>query len=493
MNLEALRRRMDEIDAELLRLFEQRMRVAAQIGQYKQRHRLPITDAAREQDKLRDVAAKLPEDLQAYGRALYEELFALSRDYQSRRTGKRCGLLGRTLGHSYSPQIHAQWGGYAYRLYEKEPEELGGFLQSGDFDGLNVTVPYKKAVIPYCAELSDTAKAIGSVNTLIRRGDGSLYGDNTDAFGLESLMSHAGMAVCGKKALVLGSGGTSATACAVLKKLGAAEIAVISRRGADCYENLDRHSDAHLIINTTPVGMYPHNGEQAVDLRLFPHCCGVVDVIYNPARTALLLQAEALGIPHAGGLYMLAAQAKRSAELFTGIPMDDSEIARVTQILRRQMLNIILVGMPGSGKTTVSRLLGKRLNRKIIDTDAQIEARAGMSVSDIFAKCGEAHFRALETEVLREAGKQSGKIIATGGGCVTRAENYPLLRQNGIIVWLERDVALLARDGRPLSQSGDLRQMYEKRRPCYERFADVRVDNNGPLEDTVTQILEVLA
>ena len=395
MDLEALRRRMDEIDAELLRLFAQRMRVAAQIGQYKQRHRLPITDAAREQDKLRDVTAKLPEDLQAYGCALYEELFALSRDYQSRRTGKRCGLLGRTLGHSYSPQIHAQWGGYAYRLYEKEPEELGDFLQSGDFDGLNVTVPYKKAVIPYCAELSDTAKAIGSVNSLIRRGDGSLYGDNTDAFGLESLMSQAGMAVCGKKALVLGSGGTSATACAVLKKLGAAEITVISRRGGNNYENLDRHGDAHIIINTTPVGMYPHNGEQAVDLRLFPHCCGVVDVIYNPARTALLLQAEALGIPHENGLSMLAAQAKRASELFTGKSLPDEDVERSIRAVEHTLQNIVLIGMPGCGKSTLARLLGERLNRPVVELDRLIEETAGLSIPEIFAAQGESGFRVL--------------------------------------------------------------------------------------------------
>ncbi len=493
MNLDELRLQIDAVDTELIRLFEKRMRVAADIARYKQENHLPVLDASREEVKLNDVASKLPEDLQDYSRALYKELFALSRDHQSRLLQKHCGLLGRTLGHSYSPQIHGELGDYEYLLYEKEPEELDAFLKSGSFDGLNVTIPYKKAVIPYCTELSDTAKAIGSVNTLVRRADGTLYGDNTDAFGMKSLILQGGISVAGKKALVLGSGGTSLTARAVLQEMGAKTIVVISRNGEDNYGNLSRHSDAEIIVNTTPVGMYPHNGEQALDLRQFPRLSGVVDVIYNPARTALLLQAEELGIPHAGGLYMLVAQAKASAEAFAGKAIDDSEIARIEKLLRGQMENIVIVGMPGSGKTTVAQALGELLHREVIDTDVEIEKRAGMSIPDIFAQYGEDYFRTLEMEVMGDVGKLDGKIISTGGGCVTREENYPLLHQNGIILWIQRDLNTLARDGRPLSQNSDLQEMYDKRRPCYERFADVCVDNNGTVENTVAKIMEVLA
>ena len=249
----------------------------------------------------------------------------------------RCGLLGEKLGHSYSPAIHAQLADYAYGLYEVAPEDLPAFLTGGDFDALNVTIPYKKAVIPYCAELSPIARRLGSVNVLVRRADGTLYGDNADAFGFEYLVRHSGIDVAGQKALVLGNGGASATIQAVLEQLGA-HVTVISRHGPDNYENLDRHADAHVIVNTTPVGMYPNTGKAAVDLRQFPQCAGVLDIVYNPARTALLLQAERLGIPCAGGLYMLVAQAKRSCEVFTDTVIDDAEILRIHRLLGRTIV-----------------------------------------------------------------------------------------------------------------------------------------------------------
>ena len=252
----------------------------------------------------------------------------------------KCGLLGEKLGHSYSPQIHSMLADYEYKLFEKSPEELEDFLKSGEFDGLNVTIPYKKSVMPYCAELSPTAAQIGSVNTIVRRSDGSLYGDNTDAFGFENLILHNGIEVKGKKALVLGTGGASVTAQAVLKNLGASEVVVISRKGEDNYENIAKHADAEIIANTTPVGMYPNNGKAAVDLTQFPKLSGVLDVVYNPARTALLLQAEKLCIPCAGGLYMLVSQAKRSCELFTGKSIPDSEIDRIERVLSHQMQNM---------------------------------------------------------------------------------------------------------------------------------------------------------
>ena len=405
---------------------------------------------------------------------------------------KRCGLLGEKLGHSYSPQIHSMLADYEYKLFEKSPEELEDFLKSGEFDGLNVTIPYKKSVMPYCAELSPTAAQIGSVNTIVRRSDGSLYGDNTDAFGFENLIVHNGIEVKGKKALVLGTGGASVTAQAVLKNLGASEVVVISRRGEDNYENIAKHADAEIIANTTPVGMYPNNGKAAVDLTQFPKLSGVLDVVYNPARTALLLQAEKLCIPCAGGLYMLVSQAKRSCELFTGKSIPDSEIDRIERVLSHQMQNIVIIGMPGSGKTAVSTMLAERLGRKIFDTDTIVSEKAGMTIPEIFAAQGEAGFRKLETEATAEVGKLSGNIISTGGGVVTVADNYELLHQNGVIVWIERDTNKLARDGRPISLSSDLNELYAARLPLYERFADIKADNNGDINDTVNAIMEMI-
>ena len=404
----------------------------------------------------------------------------------------KCGLLGQKLGHSYSPAIHGMLAGYDYQLFEREPEQLEDFLKNGDWDGITVTIPYKKAVLPYCAELSDTARRIGSVNTIVRRPDGSLYGDNTDAYGFESLVRKSGIQVQGKKALVLGSGGASVTVVAVLKLLGAESVTVISRGSEDNYDNLSRHADARIIANTTPVGMYPNNGQAAVDLAQFPQCEGVLDVVYNPARTALLLQAEKLGIPCAGGLYMLVAQAKRSSELFTGSSIPDSEIGRIEKVLSGQMKNIVLVGMPSSGKSTLAAALGEKLGRPVYEADALIEQEAGMDIPAIFARYGEGHFRALETEILSRLGKLSGAVISTGGGCVTREENYDLLHQNGTIVWLQRGTEKLDKTGRPLSLKNDLNEMYQKREPLYRRFADAAVDNNGSVKATLEQILEVL-
>ena len=403
----------------------------------------------------------------------------------------QCGLLGRKLGHSYSPQIHGLLGSYDYKLFEKEPEEVGDFLKNGDFTGLNVTIPYKKDVIPYLSQLSPVAKRLGAVNTIVRRQDGSLIGHNTDYFGFRYLVERSGLTVRGKKVLVLGSGGASNTAVAVLQELGA-QVVIISRSGENNYHNLHLHHDASVIVNTTPVGMYPNTGISPIDLNLFPQLEGVLDAIYNPARTQILLDAEKQGLVAMNGLWMLVAQAKESAEWFTGSAIDQDKIPEIHACLRRQMENIVLIGMPGCGKSTIGRLLAQHTGKKFVDADDALEARLGRKITDIIPQDGENAFRQMESDTLAELGKQSGLVIATGGGCVTQQRNYPLLHQNGTILWLTRQLHKLPTEGRPLSQPGKLQEMFAQRQSLYRQFADAEISNDGPVEETLEAIRAVL-
>lgn len=400
----------------------------------------------------------------------------------------RCGLLGRKLGHSYSPAIHSQLADYSYELFEKEPEELADFLKNGNFTGLNITIPYKKDVAALCDELSERAKKLGAVNTVVRCSDGTLIGHNTDYFGFRSLVLRSGLNVCSKKVLVLGSGGASVTAVCVLQELGA-DVIVISRSGENNYHNLSIHSDAAVIVNTTPVGMYPNVGVSPVDLSLFPKLEGVLDVVYNPARTQILLDAEERGLVAVNGLWMLVAQAKESAEWFSSQMINDSKIAVIHSKLEHQMENTVLIGMPGCGKSTIGKALAQRMGKKFVDTDAVIAQEAGKSIPDIFEDVGEIGFRQLESKVLANLGKQSNLIIATGGGCVTRQENYQFLHQNGRIIWIEREISSLPTEGRPLSHRYHLQEMYQIRKPLYEAFADVRYCNNSTVQDVIDMIL----
>ena len=405
---------------------------------------------------------------------------------------KRCGLIGEKLGHSFSPAIHGKLADYEYRLYELSPEQVGPFLEKKEYDGLNVTIPYKKTVIPYCDELTGAARSIGSVNTIVKRPDGTLLGHNTDYDGFLWLLKNAGADVKGKKALVLGTGGASVTVQAALRDLGASPVVVISRGGEDNYDNLDRHADAKILVNATPVGMYPKAGVSPVDLALFPALEGVFDVVYNPAKTQLLLEAEKRGIPCANGLGMLVAQAKAAAEYFDGRPIGDEAVYSIKAELERNTRNIMLIGMPGSGKSTVGAALAASLNRKLVDVDERIVELAGCSIPEIFAKDGEEGFRRIEHQALCQVSQESGLVIATGGGVVTRQENFDPMRQNSLIVWLLRDLSLLPRDGRPLSQTNSLTEMFRVREPMYRAAADCIADNNGSVEDTVKQILEAM-
>ena len=401
------------------------------------------------------------------------------------------GLIGEKLGHSFSPAIHGKLAGYEYRLIELAPEELGPFLRSGQFGGLNVTIPYKKAVIPYCDELTPQARRIGSVNTILRRPDGTLLGHNTDYDGFAYLLRSAGAEVAGKKALVLGTGGASLTVHTVLKDLGVGESVAISRSGPDNYTNLDRHADARIIVNATPVGMYPNTGTSPVDLSLFPSLEGVFDLIYNPAKTQFLLDGEKRGLLWANGLGMLVAQAKAAAELFQGRPIPDERVADITREMERDTRNLLLIGMPGCGKTTVGQALANRLGRKLVDTDALVEEAAGCTIPELFAREGEEAFRRLEHEILCRVGRESGLVIATGGGAVTRPENLDPMRQNSTVIFLRRPLDQLPVEGRPISQANSLEELYRRRLPLYQQAADWAVDNVS-LDDTVTEIIRRL-
>ncbi len=407
------------------------------------------------------------------------------------------GLLGRRLGHSWSVPIHQALGCEDYRLIELEPEQLGDFLRREDIGGLNVTIPYKRDVMAFCDVIDEGAKAIGSVNTIVRR-EGKLYGYNTDIDGFLYMLDRAGISLTDKKVLVLGSGGASLTAQAAARRAGARKIVVVSRSGPNNYENLDRHQYSDVLINTTPIGMWPNMEGRPVDVWSLD-VTAVADVIYNPGRTELLLQAEEIDrdfhrmsdaprdvlvnaglrpIRYTGGLPMLVRQAVRAEELFFDRSIPDSETERILAGLWQERTNIVLVGMPGCGKTTVGRELAQLSGRPFVDLDKRIVDSAGASIPEIFAQEGEETFRHLESLVLDDVCTQGGQVIATGGGAVLQAENRAAMRRTGRVYFLRRDLAQLPKDGRPLSQSGDLAEMYRLREPLYRAAADAEIDNN---------------
>ena len=405
---------------------------------------------------------------------------------------KQYGLLGKALSHSLSPQIHVFFGDYAYDLIEKSEEDLTAFFDDPPVAAMNVTIPYKKTVIPFCTELDEVAKRIGSVNTIRFDGD-AVRGYNTDYYGFSYLLTRAGISVEGKKVLVLGSGGASATVCCVLHDLHAKQVVVISRSGENNYGNLERHRDAEVIINTTPVGMYPETAASPVSLAHFPSCEAVADLIYNPLRTRLLQDAEKRGMKTANGLSMLVAQGHRAAEIFLEKPLDKELIENGLYSLERQFRNIVLVGMPGCGKSTLARLLAEALVKQAEDTDAAVEKTACVTIPEIFANQGEAAFRRLEAAAVQQLGRSAGKVIATGGGAILTEENRNALRQNAVVVFLERELDTLATKGRPLSRDREaLQNLYKQRLPLYREVADVTVTVTGTPEDTCRRIQEAI-
>lgn len=396
----------------------------------------------------------------------------------------RCALLGETLGHSYSKQIHSYFGDYSYDLLSVSRDKFTEIVRSGEYDGLNVTIPYKELAFSLCDEVCEIAGETGCVNTVVYR-DGKILGYNTDVAGFIGMVKAADIDFSGKNVLILGSGGTSKTARLAAKKMGAARISVVSRSGEINYDNVYELSDTEIIVNTTPVGMYPKNGISPIDLSRFEKLCGAVDVIYNPQKTKFLMDASSLGVKTCGGIYMLSAQAFRAAEIFLGLSLPEKLIDDAVRGVLKTTENIVLIGMPGSGKSTIGKLVAKALNRDFADTDEIITAQFA-SPEEIINTRGVEEFRRIECEVVREVSKKSGFVISTGGGVVEREENYESLSGNGKIFLISRALSALATDGRPLSK--DVFALFDKRREKYICFADFIVENDTSPEECAQKI-----
>ncbi len=410
------------------------------------------------------------------------------------------GLIGERLGHSFSREIHSRLADYSYELCELMPDGVESLLRKRDFCAINVTIPYKETVIPMLDEISPRAARIGAVNTVVNRG-GRLFGYNTDYLGAAALIRHAGVTIKDKKVLILGTGGTSKTLGAVASDMGARSVVFVSRRSGEGRVTYDEayacHRDAEVIVNTTPVGMFPQNEGCPIDIAEFPALCGVADVVYNPLRTRLVAAAQKRGIVAGGGLYMLVAQAVYASALFRGIDICDVD-ATTENIYRDVALeksNIVLIGMPSCGKSTIGGLLAERTGRRLIDTDVLIENAEGRKISDIFARDGEAAFRTLERAAIAECSRQSGCVIATGGGVPLDERNISALRQNGKIIFIDRPLELLsATSDRPLALDREaLARRYEERYPIYRASADMIIDNSASAEDAAAKILSELA
>lgn len=403
------------------------------------------------------------------------------------------GCIGEKLKHSFSKEIHNALADYDYRIIEIPHDELEAFVKARSFAAINVTIPYKELIMPYLYEIDEHAKSIGAVNTVVNR-DGRLYGYNTDFYGMSCLMKHAGISVKGRKVIILGTGGTSKTALAVSKSEGAREVLRVSRNGREgaiTYEELyEKHSDAEIIINTTPSGMFPHIFDAPVALDKFESLCGVIDAVYNPLRTPLVLAARARGIAAEGGLYMLVAQAVRASEIFIDTKYRDFDTERIYGELMRDKENIVLTGMPSCGKSTVARMLSKMSEREVIDTDALIVKAAGKSIPEIFAEDGEAAFRDIETSVIREVSSHCGVIIATGGGAILRPGNVSALKENGRLYFIDRPLSqLIPTKSRPLaSDRAAIERRYKERYETYTATADVKIEATGSFGGVASKI-----
>ena len=403
------------------------------------------------------------------------------------------GCIGERLKHSFSKEIHNVIADYEYEIKEVASDKLDDFMSKKDFVAINVTIPYKERVIPHLTWIDEHAKLIGSVNTIVNK-SGNLYGYNTDFFGMTKLLENAGIDVQGKKVAILGTGGTCKTAVAVVKALGAKQTIIVSRKTGDNkidYETLlKEYTDSEIIINTTPCGMFPNNFETPVDLTCFNKLCGVVDAIYNPIRTNLVSQAKQMGVKAQGGLYMLVAQAVRACEIFLGKTFSTDVIDKTYNKILSQKENVILIGMPSCGKSTVGKIVAKLLEREVVDTDKEI-VKLGREIKDIFATDGEKAFRDIETQTIKEVAKSTCKVIATGGGAILREENVKALKQNGKIYFIDRPLEnLIPTSDRPLSvDKNAIEKLYNQRYSIYSSVCDVKNDANCTPEQVANKII----
>ncbi|MBP5193724.1 MAG: shikimate 5-dehydrogenase [Clostridia bacterium] len=404
----------------------------------------------------------------------------------------RAALIGKPLGHSYSKLIHEKFG-YGYDLVETDERDLEKLLRSGEYTGFNVTVPYKKTVIPLLDELDPSAAEVGSVNTIKAR-KRRLIGYNTDVYGMEKMLAHAGINLYGRTVMILGTGGTSLTATKVSRRGGAKDVIVVGRNSPVNYENCYLRKGVNVIINATPVGMFPSDEESPIRVEDFKELEGVADAIYNPLRTKLVRNALAEGVRATGGLKMLVEQAVRAAEIFTDGFISDGVADKIYREIRSASCGVAFIGMPGSGKTTLGKAAAKLLKKKFIDTDEEIEKRCGKSIPEIFGQDGEEYFRKVESEVIADAAKERNAVVATGGGAVLREENRYMLRKNSVIINVERKLENLERDGRPLSSSEEkLAAMYRERYPIYRDLGDFCIENDGSVKQAEEKIKEILA
>lgn len=496
MDLTDIRAQIDDVDDQLIELFARRMDLIEDVACAKMESGAPIHDEGREREKLDRVAANAPDNLKDQAVELFRVLMSMSREKQRavmERSAKRpYGVLGRVLGHSYTPVIYRELAGLDYRTFEREPEQIEEFVRSGAWEGFNVTIPYKRDLVPYMDELSPVARRMGNINTVTRMPDGRLRGDNTDYYGFKVLIESLELELAGKKAVVFGgTGGAGSTAMMVLTDLGMDAVA-IERAGENTYENLERHADAALAVNCTPVGMFPNCPAAPCSLDAFPRLEGLVDIVYNPARTALMMEAERRGIACAGGLLMLVAQAAQAVERYTGKVIGMDRIVDVTERLSATEQSIALIGMPGCGKTQVGETLAAMLGREHVDIDRELEREIGMSCADFILAEGEEAFRDCEGEVLGRVAARSGLVISCGGGVVEQAGNRDLVRQNCMVVHIDRPLDELAVDGRPISERDGIKAIAARRVPLYAAWADMTVSSRESAEATACAIRDAL-
>lgn len=490
-NLDESRKMLDEIDSQIVHLLENRMKISEEIGIIKLNSNLKTEDSNREDEIIKKLENKIAPEFKSIIEPIYSDIFRESKKIISKVKDEnfKFGLIGESLSHSKSKEIHELFGKYDYNLKNLKENEIEDFFKKKNFRGINVTIPYKELSLKYLDQVDPFASEIGAVNTIVNKG-GELFGYNTDYLGFDYSLKYFGIDFMDKKILILGSGGASKMLQKLAADKGAKRVVVISRSGENNYDNLDKFSDFNIIINASPVGMYPNNMDCKVDLSKFNDLETVIDLIYNPLNTKLILDAKKLGIKTMSGLLMLVAQAFFAGELFLDEKLDESLIEKVYFKIKNDMENIAFVGMPSCGKTTMARLLSEKLKIEFFDTDKLIEKREG-NIQEIFETKGEKYFRDIETKVLEEVSKKTGVIISTGGGTPLRERNRDLLLQNSLVIYLDRDLKNLETEGRPLSKNLEtLEKMHEERNNIYEEIFHIKIKVIEDKEKTLEKILE---